>query len=94
MTRDESKAEAEKIVEDLTKPFLQPDFEGTLYSTVQDMQIVHCAIIHVKGIIEALREAIPELYELVNTASGTSSELVESEDVENWLSILTELNNM
>lgn len=81
MKRNEAKAEAEKIKEMLTEPFLQTDFEGVKYSTVGDLEITELSIIHVKGIIET---------HIHDSPIGLGSYHSEA-TVDFWQSILTEL---
>ena len=79
MTKDKAKAEAEKIKEMLTKPFLQEDFEGIEYSTVGNYEIYEISIIHVKGVIEQIKLMYPHVH--------------YGSELKRWQSILTELEN-
>ena len=89
MTRDEAKAEAEKIVEMFQVIELSPEGDICVTFKTQEIEVAKkCAIIHVKGIIESNPSSpIPDgYYELlqdrIDYATG------------HWRSILTELNNM
>lgn len=88
MTDQKAKAEAEKIIQEYEKIYLEPDFEGTMYITVSDDQIKYCAIIKVEGIIESNPSSpIPDgYYELLQDRIDYATDY--------WNSILTELNNM